>query len=332
MILSGTPSTNGLKYLWPQYYILDGGKRLGGSYEKFIKEYFKYVDRAGNDYTPKDFKDKQRSRIVIKSEEHEAKIHKLVGDITYRIDGSEHLNLPPLIYNNIDVVLPPHVTKMMKDFRRKKVHEFESGKIATAAFAAASSMKLRQMIQGCIYTDEEEGKEKPKGPRHYERLHDTKLQVLKALVEEAAGQGILCAIQFKFELDMILEAFPGTPAIVGGVKDADVMTYIRAWNRGKIPLMLCHPASLSHSVNLQTGSHILVYYGIPWSLERYLQLNKRLHRTGQLNTVIIHHIVAKGTEDEAVLGALRENKSIEDALLDFLLKNTEERDKHYESV
>jgi SNF2 family DNA or RNA helicase len=329
IILSGTPATKGLPYLWSQYFILDGGKRLGGSYNKFIQSYFDYVDRSGQVMTPRNEQERHRAKLAIKSPEHEARIHKLISDITYRIDGSEHLDLPDLVYNTIDVELPSHVKKMINDFKKHKVQQFGENK-ASASFAAAVTGKIRQMTQGCIYTDYEEGMPKPKGPRKYERLHSVKLDALKSIVEEASGQGILCAIQYRFELDIILEAFPGTPAIVGGKKEEESMDAIRAWNKGELPLMLCHPQSLSHSVNLQTGSHILVYYGIPWSLEQYLQLNKRLHRTGQRNTVIIHHILAKNSVDTFVMQALKENKSIEDALLEFLLKTTEARDLSYE--
>lgn len=322
IILSGTPATKGLSYLWSQYFLLDGGKRLGSSYNKFISTYFKYVDRAGNDVIPRSEQEKYKAKLVIISPTHEATIHKVISDITFRIDGSEYLDLPDLVYNNIYVDLPQHIKDMIKDFIKHKVKSFGDQKV-TAAFAAAVRNKIRQIVQGCIYLDYEDDIPQ-KGPRKYKRLHSVKLDALKSLVEESAGQGILCAIQYRFELDIILEVFPNTPVIAGKSKDHETFEIIRAWNRGEVPLLLCHPQALSHSVNLQSGSHILVYYGIPWSLEQYLQLNKRLHRTGQKNTVVIHHIIAKRSVDEYVMAALRENKDIEEALLDYLLNSSKE--------
>ena len=238
-------------------------------------------------------------------------IYKRIEDITYRLDGDDYLNLPEITYNTIPIVLPKEHMVQYKILKKKAIVELEENTVA-ATFAAALSMKLRQFVQGAMYIDD-------KG--NYEKVHEEKVRALKELMEESDGQGILCAIQFKFEVDMIRKYFPDAPLIAGkrkGEEQADKVETIRKWNRGEIPLLLCHPASLSHSVNMQYGSHLLLWYSIPWSLEQYLQLNKRLHRQGQKNAVIIHHLVARGTIDELIMKALLDKNTSQQALLDYL--------------
>ena len=176
------------------------------------------------------------------------------------------------------------------------------------------SNKLRQFIQGGLYTGDPKIK-----PRLWESVHKLKLDALKEIVETASGQSILCAIQFKFELEMIRKEYPDVPVIAGGTKNADANRYISAWNRGDIPLLLCHPLSLSHSVNLQTGGHILLWFGLTWSLEQFLQLNRRLRRQGQESDhVIFHYLLIKHTIDEAVFASLTAKNANQRHLLDYL--------------
>lgn len=316
LALGGTPAPNKLIDLWAQIFILDGGKRFGQHFNKYRSEYFESYDRTGRVRVPQSALEAEKMRWRIKSPEHEQRIHSKVSDIMYRLDGADYLNLPDITYNIIPVTIPRSVKDQMRTLTKKSVLELGDHTI-TVEFAAALGMKLWQMTQGGIYLDEQ---------HNYQKLHEAKLDVLKSLVEEANGQGILCAIQFRFELDMIRKAFPDVPAIVGGTKQEDFMKLLRQWNAGEIPLLLCHPASLSHSVNMQQGSHILLWYSLTRSLEHYLQLNKRLHRQGQQHGVIIHHLVATGTIDEVTYDALVEKKDIQEALLDYLRDITNERD------
>lgn len=295
IILSGTPAPNSLMDLWSQYFLLDNGKRLGVNITKFRTMFFEQDNWC-------------KFKWKLRSDQHAEEIHRRVSDITYRLDAADYLELPERIDNIIDIHLPAKTMQQVKELEKNLILKLEDESVP-AATKVALSMKLRQVIQGAIYISEYPD---------YEVLHKAKLEVLKSLVEEASGQGILCAIQFKFELDMLREVFPKAPAITGGSKIEEFTGILREWNAGDIPLLICHPASLSHGVNLQAGSHLLVWYGLPWSLEHYVQLNARLHRQGQKNTVIIHHLVAKGTIDERVLGALQLKLKGQNALLDYL--------------
>jgi SNF2 family DNA or RNA helicase len=295
IILSGTPATNSLLDLWSQYYLLDAGKRLGTAITKYRDDNFKSVD-------------KDRFVWKIKSKQHADGIHKLVSDITFRLDAKDYLELPDRIDNIISVELPVSIQKKIKQLEDTFLITLSKSTIA-ARTKVAASMKLRQVIQGGIYTDE---------LRNFEVLHTAKLDILKSLVEEANGQSILCAIQFKFELAMLHEVFPKAPIVAGGSNINDFIDIVRRWNNGDIPIMFCHPGALSTSVNLQAGSHLLVWYGLPWSLEQYLQLNARIFRQGQKQTVIFHHLIAKGTIDERVYKALQLKLASQDALLNYL--------------
>ena len=294
IFLGGTPSPNSLLDLWAQYYLLDGGKRLGKAYTAYRSHYFTQDDKDG--------------RIFSIKEGVAPEIHASVADITYRLDSEDHLNLPDRIDNEIMVKMPSTLMTKYKELEKKFFIELEEAKVE--AFSAASlSMKLRQFVQGGMYID---------GGKSYQTIHKLKLEALHDLVESSCGQGILCAIQFRFELDMISKMFPGVPYIAGGVGSKVATEHIRAWNRSEYPLMLCHPASLSHGTNLQFGSYIMLWYGLTWSLEQYLQLNKRLHRLGQTHTVIIHHLLMEGTIDQRVMKALKHKFNTQKEFLDFL--------------
>lgn len=293
VILSGTPSPNSLLDLWSQYYILDAGKRLGTSMAAFKSKYFVQRDRQGFIWE-------------IRSEEDSKAIYDAVKDITYRLEAKDYIEVPERIDNVIKVKMSSANLKQYKEL--EKTFMVELGDVTIAAmFAASLSMKLRQYIQGGMYIDE---------ARNYRVIHDAKLEALKSLVEEADGKGILCAIQFKFELDMIRKVFPNAPAITGGCKDATQI--IRDWNAKKIPLLLCHPASLSHSVNMQIGSHLMVWYALPWSLEHHDQLIARLHRQGQIHNVVVNYLVAEGTIDQAIVKALTKKAKTMKEFLDYM--------------
>lgn len=315
-ILSGTPAPNSLLDLWSQYYILDGGARLGQFVTHFKSRFFFQVDRMGFVWALRPGAN--------------TLIYKEIEDITYRLDSEDYLDLPDRIDNVLEIELPKKSMTLYKKLEKEFFLELENAEDLEVFNAASLSMKLRQVVQGGVYTGTKvgnnlylnpEGKEVKVNP--HERLHKAKLNVLKALVEEANGQGILCAIQFKFELEMIRELYPDVAVIAGGCSAIESAKHIKAWNAGELPLLVCHPSSISHGVNLQSGSHILLWYSLTWSLEQYLQLNKRLHRFGQKNVVVVHHLVAKGTVDERVMAALKAKFKGQKALLDYLKGNVE---------
>jgi len=299
-ILSGTPSPQGLMDLWSQYYLLDGGERLGRSIGKFRDRYFNahLVNGMFWAYTPK----KGAFEVIMQK----------VEDITFRLSAEDYLELPELLNNEIRLMFPLELQKQYNKFEKEFLYEHEG--IEVEAFNTASlSSKLRQFVQGALYTGEG-------NPRPFEVVHELKLNALKSLVEET-NQPILCAIQFRFEIEMISAAFQKSlgsiPYIGGGISAKRGAEIIEKWNRREIPLLLCHPASLSHGANLQTGGNIILWYSLPWSLEHYLQLIKRLHRQGQERTVIVHHLIMEGTIDEQVAKALQRKDRVQTAVLEY---------------
>jgi len=300
MVLSGTPAPNSLLDLWSQYYLLDRGKRLGTGITKYRQSYFNQMDRDG--YV---WKIREGCGQIIKD---------AIKDITFRLDGKDHLKIPEKVINTIPIRLPAGLMEKYKELEVDFFTELEDGTTVEATNIMARSAKLRQFMQGALYTN----------PAKYEymELHQEKLNALKSLMEECSGKPILCAIQFRFELDIIKKAFPKVKIIAGGTPAATAQQYIQEWNRGEIPLLLCHPASIGHGVNLQTGSNIILWYGISWSLEQYLQFNARLHRNGQKESVIIHHLIADKTIDRVIFKALNTKGFNQTDLLDYLKQYT----------
>lgn len=302
--LSGTPSPNGLHELWPQFKILDQGKRLGTAYYKFRDEHFYYSG-------PPTF------RTTIKSEEEEKKIYDRIEDVTYRLSDADYGVLPPISYNAIRVSMSPKLQEQYDRLDNELKFELDGKEIAFDIAddnLTASMSKLRQFIQGGIYTAE---KEKGQKERPYTKIHQLKLEAIKELMA-AENKPMLVPINFRFELDMFNKFFNRkVPYIAGGTKDQAMMNYVRLWNQGKLPLLLCHPASISHGMNLQYGSNLVVWFCMTWSLERYLQLNSRLHRPGQKSSrVVIHHIIMMNTLDEIVLKVLGSKDATQNRLLD----------------
>ncbi len=296
LILSGTPAPNSLLDLWAQYFILDQGERLGPTITGYKSTYFYQVDFKG-------FVWSIRPGVS-------QTIYKKISDITYRLDAADHLSLPDRIDNAIKLKLKPKEAKQYAKLEKEFFLELEQNVTFEAFNSAALSMKLRQFIQGALYTDLK--------TRAFKVVHEVKLNALKELLETSSGQGILCAIQFRFELDLIHKIMPGAPVIAGGISARTAAQHIRNWNAGKIPLLICHPASLSHGVNLQSGGHIILWYGLPWSLEQYLQLNARLHRQGQKEIVIVNHFILEDTLDEKVIKALKAKFKTQRELLEYL--------------
>jgi hypothetical protein len=277
--------------------MLDKGKCLFDNYYRFRGTYFSYSG-------PPVYK------TTIRKGGYE-EILRNIKDITFRLDANDYLNMPKTIYNDIPLVLPKKLQDKYKKLEDNFFLEFAESE-ATAFSAAALSMKLRQFIQGAVYTDAKIGEFYP--------LHQLKIDALKELLETAAGQPILCPIQFKFERKMINE-FIGSdiPCIAGGTSPRDSTRFIKQWNESNIPLLLCHPASLGHGVNLQAGGHIMLWFGLPWSLEHYLQLNGRLIRQGQESgSVTVNHLIMKNTIDERVVSVLKKKNATQSMLLDAL--------------
>lgn len=285
--LTGTPAPNSLLDLWPQMYLLDMGQRLGRFIGGF-RDWFFVPDK--------------RNREIIYSykprEGAEDAIYRQISDICISMKAVDYLDMPERIDNRIEVVMSPKEQKLYDDFQRDMVLDIGSEEL-DAVNAAALSGKLLQMANGAVY-----GEDKKVIP-----IHDRKLDALEDLVEAANGKPLLVAYWYQHDLQRIMERFPSAKRI-------DTSQDIDDWNAGNIPLALIHPASAGHGLNLQDGGCTIVWFGLTWSLELYQQLNARLWRQGQKHTVVIHHIVAKGTHDEDVMRALEKKDTRQSALIE----------------
>ncbi len=277
--LTGTPTPNGMMDLWSQIYLLDKGKRLGETLRTFRRRYF--VPGNGVGFIVYNWN-------LIKGAEKE--ITERISDICVSMKSEDYLTLPPVVYNTVKVKLSDSVKKAYKSFERDLVLPIEESEIA-ATSAGVLSNKLLQMANGLIYDENGEAVE----------IHSEKIDTLKELAEANEHRAILVFYWYKFDLVRLKKAFPNAVEL-------NTAEDIKKWNAKKIDMLLVHPASAGHGLNLQYGGNIIVWYGLTWSLELYQQANKRLHRSGQTESVIIHHLVAEGTIDEDVMKAL-ENKN-----------------------
>lgn len=291
MCLSATPAPNGLHELWSQYFMLDRGKRLRSSFYAFRNSYFSYSG-------PPVYK----TTLLEGSKE---KIYNKVRDITFRLEAKDYLKMPPIIYNKIRLRLTPELMEQYRTLERDFFLEIHREKIEIFN-AAALSTKLRQFLSGCMYTGEE---------RDFVRIHTIKLAMLNQLLDTNASQPVIAVINFRFEYEIMKNRFHQPPIIYGGTNANEKQRLIKKWNKGELPLLLVHPASVSHGLNLQAGGRIIVWMALPWSLDQYHQLNGRLHRQGQKHAVIINNLVFDDTIDVVVEKTLkRKDKTQKDLL------------------
>lgn len=288
--LTGTPRPNGLEDLWPELYLLDRGERLGKTLSAFRARYLK--------------PDKMHGHIVYSykpREGAEETAYEEISDICMSIRKEDVLSLPGQIYEDVELTAPPALLRHYKQFERDKVLECldESGEIV-AGSAAALTNKLLQFANGAIYDLD--------GQTHH--LHDIKLDALEEMLEEAGGDPVLVFYSYKHDAERIRERID--------CRSLDTPEDIDAWNRGEIPVALAHPASVGHGLNLQYGGHIIIWFGLTWSLELYQQANERLNRPGQKNVCRIYHLILKGTHDERVLRALNEKDKGQAAAIEAL--------------
>lgn len=285
--LTGTPAPNTLLDLWPQMYLMDMGQRLGRFIGGFRDRFF--------------LPDKRNREIIYSYKPREGAedaIYALISDICISMKAADYLDMPERIDNRIEVSMSPKERKLYDDFQKDMVLSIGDEEL-DAANAASLSNKLLQMANGAVY-----GKDKKVIP-----IHDRKLDALEDLVEAANGKPLLVAYWYKHDLQRIKARFKNARCI-------DTAKDIDDWNAVKIPLALIHPASAGHGLNLQDGGCTIVWFGLTWSLELYQQLNARLWRQGQKHTVVIHHIVTKGTHDEDVMRALENKDTRQSALIE----------------
>lgn len=285
--LTGTPAPNTLLDLWTQMYLMDMGQRLGRFIGGFRDRFF--------------LPDKRNREIIYSYKPREGAedaIYALISDICISMKAADYLDMPERIDNRIEVSMSPKERKLYDDFQKDMVLSIGDEQL-DAANAAALSNKLLQMANGAVY-----GEDKKVLP-----IHDRKLDALEDLVEAANGKPLLVAYWYKHDLQRIKARFKNARCI-------DTAKDINDWNAGQIPLALIHPASAGHGLNLQDGGCTIVWFGLTWSLELYQQLNARLWRQGQKHTVVIHHIITKGTHDEDVMRALENKDTRQSALIE----------------
>lgn len=288
--LTGTPRPNGLEDLWPQMYLLDLGERLSKTLGGFRARYL--LPDKSNGYVVYSYKPKDGA---------EAEVYDRISDICMSIKKEDVLQLPGQIYTDIVVRPPASLLKQYKAFERDKVLEcLDADGEVVAGSAAALTNKLLQFANGAIYDMD--------GTVH--QIHDLKLDALEELVEQAGGDPVLILYAYKHDETRIASRIP--------CRKLDTAQDIKDWNAGKIPVAIAHPASIGHGLNLQYGGHILIWFGLTWSLELYQQANERLNRPGQTEVCRIFHIVLKGTHDERVLGALARKEKGQTAAIEAL--------------
>ena len=284
--LTGTPAPNTLMELWPQIFLLDKGKRLGDTRGKFLEAYCRPV---GN---PQWSQYEMRPDMV-------DELHEKVSPLVLRMNAKDYLELPDRIDSDIVVPLPPKALKAYKQMEKEFLIELEQGEVL-AANAAVKINKLLQVGNGAVYTEE-----------GHEVLHDAKLDALAELLESIT-EPVLIAYNFKVDARRILDRVKGAELL-----QKDPATLDR-WNNKEIKVLLCHPASAGHGLNLQAGGSVIVWYGVPWSLELYQQFNARLHRQGQTHPVRIIHILAQTKADSAVKQVLKTKGDTQDLLLNMV--------------
>ena len=307
--LTGTPAPNGLIDLWPQIYLMDRGDRLEKTISRYREKYFKPGQTNGH---------------VVYSynllSDSEQLIHKRIEDICISMKASDYLEMPLRTDNFIELKMPDNIKKQYDEFEKNKVIELFSPvevisegngdttikqKVneVNAVNAAALSNKLLQFANGAIYDEN----------RNVIPIHEIKLEALKEIIENANGQSVLVAWTYQFDRDRILKYLKEyKPRELKTNKD------IQDWNDNKVQVMLAHPASAGHGLNLQAGGNIIVWFGQTWSLELYQQFNARLYRQGQQKGVIIHHLIMQGTHDEDVIQALKSKDKKQNALMDSI--------------
>ena len=295
--LTGTPAPNGLINLWSQMYLIDRGERLEKTITAYRSRYFR--PGASNGYVVYSYKLLSDSERLIQER---------IKDICISMRAEDYLEMPERIDNFVRVTMPDKLMDAYKKFEQENVitlaNEIEEGTTTVNAVnAAALSNKLLQFANGAMYDEN----------KNVVPIHDLKLEALKEIIEAADGKPVLVAWTYQFDRDRIKNYFRSmAPRELKTAED------INDWNAGKVKLMLAHPASAGHGINLQAGGNIIVWYGLTWSLELYQQFNARLYRQGQKQRTIIHHIVNSGTHDEDVVRALKSKDKTQNNLMNSI--------------
>lgn len=298
--LTGTPAPNTLLDLWPQIYLLDQGERLGSTVTGYRDRFFSPSRMNGHVVYSWDLKPGADQVIFDK-----------LSDLCVSMKASDWLSLPDRIDRIVPVTLSTASKKIYKKLERERLLTID-GNDLTAANAAVLSNKLLQLSNGAIYDDD----------GTVQNVHEAKLDALEDLVEAANGKPVLIFYSFKHDAKRITERLTKHKPVT-----LESSRTIADWNAKKIEVLLAHPASAGHGLNLQAGGNIIIWFGLTWSLELYQQANARLYRQGQDQSVIVHHLVTEGTLDEAVMNALANKAVNQDMLLDAVKAQIEDMNR-----
>jgi SNF2 family DNA or RNA helicase len=291
--LTGSPAPNGLLDIFGPQYVIDQGATFGAYISSFRTAFFYPTGFGGYEWKLQP--------------DAEDKIYKKLEGKVLRMAALDHLDLPELLYNNIYVDLPAAARKVYDDFERDLTIKLEQGEV-TAVNAAVAVMKGQQIANGGSYADGTN--------RQSMHIHDAKTDAVIDLVEELSGQPCIIGYHFQHDLERLKAAFPYAPVIGSGVVGKELENIVKNWNAGNVPVLLAHPMSAGHGLNLQGAGHAVIWYSLTWSLEIYEQFIRRLWRQGQKNHIIVHHIVAKDTIDEAILLSIDRKDATQKKLLD----------------
>lgn len=294
--LTGTPSPNGLEDLWSQVYLLDGGDRLGKRYTQFRERYFQ-PDKRGADGMVYSYEAKPGTEQTILEK---------ISDICISMKAEDYLQLPDITYHEIPVELDSKSAKAYCELEREMVLQLpeDEDEISVTSVAALSN-KLLQLANGAVYDED----------RQVHEIHGCKVEAFMELIGSLQGKPALVFYNYQHDRERLLRALAGTKLRVRELKttkDED------DWNAGRIDVLLTHPASSAYGLNLQQGGNHVIWFGLTWNYELYTQANKRLHRQGQTEKVIIHHLVCAGTRDEDVMQALQRKDDVQNWVMESL--------------
>lgn len=292
--LTGTPSPNGLSDLWSQVYLLDQGERLGKYFTHFRERYFEPGRRCREvvySYDPKEGAEKA--------------IMDAISDICVSMKSEDYLELPEIVYHDIPVALSTKAQRDYNELEKKMVLDLGDNHILDVTSAAALSNKLQQLANGAVYTDS----------GAWQEIHHDKVEAFMELIEQLNGKHAIVFYNFRHDLDRLIVALQKTNL---RVRQLQTSVDELDWNAGNVDVLLAHPTSTAYGLNLQDGGNHVIWFGLNWSLELYQQANKRLHRQGQKNRVIVHQLICEGTRDEDLASALLMKDAAQQYVMDSL--------------
>lgn len=298
-ILTGSPVANGYLNLFGQVYILDSGRSLGAYITHFRNKYFYPSGFGGYDWKLK--------------EGGEEEIEEAISSLVLHMDAKDYLELPELIVKNIKLKLPPKVRKIYKEVEKEFIHDLKHGKVV-AANAAVAGSKCRQIANGGVYLTE--------GTKEFENLHDQKIKAVEEIVEELNGAPALIAYDTHHDLARLRDLLgKDTPYIGAGVSVTRAKEIQASWNNKELPVLLAHPQSIAHGLNLQKGGKAIIWHSLPWSLEYYEQYYQRVYRQGVDGHVFMYHLIMEDTVDEVVYYALQHKDKTQKKFFERLKEN-----------